>query len=75
MPNVRDVQESGANLAWLALSPEVVGITAKYFNDKKEIPSSSASYSIEKQEDLWTWTVKASVGEVDGLAGLLRDST
>jgi NAD(P)-dependent dehydrogenase (short-subunit alcohol dehydrogenase family) len=72
VPYVRDVQDSGANLAWLALSPEVAGITGKYFDGKNQIPSSAASYELEKQDDLWEWTVKASVGEGNGLAGLKK---
>ncbi|KAG9234586.1 hypothetical protein BJ875DRAFT_461159 [Amylocarpus encephaloides] len=72
MPYVRNVQESAANLAWLAISPEAEGITGKYFDDKKQVMSSAVSYDVEKQEDLWRWTVKTTVGEGDGLAGLQK---
>ena len=34
--------------------------------------SSATSYDIERQEDLWEWTLKTTVGEIDGLAGLMR---
>jgi NAD(P)-dependent dehydrogenase (short-subunit alcohol dehydrogenase family) len=72
MPFVRDMEGSGADLAWVALSPETAGITGKYFDGRKEIMSSAASYKIGKQEDLWEWTVKTTVGEADGLAGLKK---
>jgi NAD(P)-dependent dehydrogenase (short-subunit alcohol dehydrogenase family) len=72
MPYVRGAQESGANLAWVALSPETAGITGKYFDDKKEIMSSAASMEVEKQEDIWEWTAKTTVGESDGSAGLKK---
>ncbi|KAE9364771.1 NAD(P)-binding protein [Stipitochalara longipes BDJ] len=70
MPYVRGVQESGECLAWLAISPEVAGFNGKYFGDKKEVMSSADSYNVEKQEDLWKWTVKATGAEGDGLVGL-----
>ncbi|RFU32133.1 hypothetical protein B7463_g4210, partial [Scytalidium lignicola] len=56
MPTVRNVKESGAELAWVALSSETAGITGKYFDGKKDTTSSAASYDVAKQEDLWQWT-------------------
>jgi NAD(P)-dependent dehydrogenase (short-subunit alcohol dehydrogenase family) len=72
MPYLRGVQESGVNLAWIAVSPELAGITGKYFDDKTEVMSSTVSYEVEKQEDLWEWTAKTAVGDADGLAGLKK---
>ena len=34
--------------------------------------SISESYEVEKQEELWEWTIKTTVGEADGLAGLQK---
>lgn len=70
IPFVRDTAGSGADLAWVALSPETAGISGKYFDGRKEIMSSAASYEVEKQEDLWDWTVKTTIGEGEGLAKL-----
>ena len=71
-PFIRAVEGSGADLAWIALSPETAGITSKYFDGRKEVMSSAVSYEVEKQEDLWLWSVKTTIGEADGLAGLKR---
>ncbi|KAK8129204.1 hypothetical protein PG999_001584 [Apiospora kogelbergensis] len=50
---------SGAALARLAVGDDagVRGVTGKYFEGRTEIPSSTDSYNVEKQEDLWRWTV------------------
>ncbi|KAI1271006.1 dehydrogenase/reductase [Xylaria sp. FL0933] len=56
--NIHKPSESGASLAWLAVSLEAAGISGKYFEGKKEIPSSKDSYDETKIEDLWQWTVK-----------------
>lgn len=46
--------EKGAEtLIWLASSPEVEGLTGKYFEDCKAIPSSKASYDEEVSRRLW----------------------
>jgi hypothetical protein len=71
-PVLRTMEKSGEDLAWVALSTETVGITRKYFEGRKEIISSVASYDIGKQEDLWEWSVKTTVGEADGLAGFKK---
>jgi NAD(P)-dependent dehydrogenase (short-subunit alcohol dehydrogenase family) len=46
--------EKGAETAvYLASSPEVEGVTGKYFKDKKALPSSSLSYDEGVQKRLW----------------------
>ncbi|KAK3375437.1 hypothetical protein B0H63DRAFT_496601 [Podospora didyma] len=55
--NVHTAEKSGANLARLAVGPDVEGISGKYFEGAKEIPSSKASYDQSKQDDLWAWTI------------------
>ena len=57
-PNIHLPQDSGASLARLAVGEDVKGVTGKYYEGQKPIPSSKDSYDREKQEDLWEWTVK-----------------
>lgn len=57
-PNIHSPEESAEALAWLATSPDMKGISGKYFEGKSEIKSSEDSYNERKQEDLWAWTVK-----------------
>ena len=56
--NIHTAQESGENLAWVALSPDVEGVSGVYFEGNKQIESSQDSHDLKKQEDLWAWTVK-----------------
>lgn len=57
-PNVHTAAESGEALARLAVGADAEGVTGKYFEGMKEIPSSVDSYVEEKQDSLWNWTVK-----------------
>ena len=60
-PNIFTPQESGSALARLAIgegSEGVSGISGVYFEGRKEIKSSVASYEVDKQEDLYEWTLK-----------------
>lgn len=54
-PNIHTTQESGANLAELAMMDGVSH--GKYFEGLREIKTSDDSYSLIKQEDLWNWTL------------------
>lgn len=56
--NTHTPQESGEALARLAIGDDVKGVSGKYFEGKKEISSSKDSYVVEKQDDLWQWTVE-----------------
>ncbi|KAI9837014.1 MAG: hypothetical protein M1819_000663 [Sarea resinae] len=58
LANTNTPQESGANLARLAVSPEVEGVSGVYYEGSKDIKTSDESYEKEKQDDLWKWTVK-----------------
>lgn len=51
--HVRTTEISGKDLAKLASDAAYEGITAKYYDGKKETPSSKASYDAAKQRDLW----------------------
>lgn len=68
MPFVRGVEESAEGLASLAVGAEANASSGKYFeDDQRQVVSSAVSYDVEKQEDLWGWTVKALGVEGDGL--------
>ena len=56
-PNIHSAGESGEALARLAVGKDVEGVSGKYFEGMKEIKSSEESYVVEKQEDLWKWTL------------------
>ncbi|KIM98680.1 hypothetical protein OIDMADRAFT_128762 [Oidiodendron maius Zn] len=56
--NIHSPQESATNLAWLAVSDDVEGVSGIYYEGNNEIKSSEESYDKAKQEDLWQWTVK-----------------
>jgi NAD(P)-dependent dehydrogenase (short-subunit alcohol dehydrogenase family) len=56
--NIHTPEESGANLAWVALGKETEGKTGLYFEGKKPIPSSVDSQNVEYQDDLWNWTAQ-----------------
>ncbi|KAH8779958.1 dehydrogenase/reductase [Diaporthe sp. PMI_573] len=65
--NIRTPAESGEALAFLALANELQGKSARYFVGKQEVESSVDSYSIEKQEDLWNWTIRYLARDDDEL--------
>ncbi|KAI1609293.1 dehydrogenase/reductase [Exophiala viscosa] len=54
-PNVHTAEESGRNMTWVALDDR--NTSGKYYEARKQIPSSKDSYDEKKQEDLWEWTV------------------
>lgn len=63
-PNVHKPEESGSTLALLATAVEFQGVNGKYYEGRKEIPSSKDSYAKAKQQDLWDWTINyCSSGE------------
>ncbi|EPE08558.1 dehydrogenase reductase [Ophiostoma piceae UAMH 11346] len=57
-PNIHTAQESGENLARVAVGVEQQGVSGKYFEMRQPIASSTDSYDTAKQDDLWEWTVK-----------------
>lgn len=56
--NIHTAAESGKALADLAVATSLQGVSGKYFEGTKEIPSSKDSHDVEKQEDLWKWTAR-----------------
>lgn len=57
-PNVHTAVESGSALARLAVGTDTQGKTGVYFEGLKEIKSSVDSQKVEKQDDLYDWTLK-----------------
>lgn len=47
------VEEGAQTSIYLATSPEVEGVTGRYFYKKQAIPSSPASYNEETAAKLW----------------------
>jgi NAD(P)-dependent dehydrogenase (short-subunit alcohol dehydrogenase family) len=46
-------EQGAATSIYLASSPQVEGVTGKYFSDSKETKSSSASLEVSAQQRLW----------------------
>jgi len=56
--------EKGAETSvYLAASPEVEGVTGKYFSDSRELISSKASYNKKDQDKLWQTSMELIAGE------------
>lgn len=58
VPGARSVQQSGADLAWLATAPEVAQTTGKYFSGRRLRNSSKESHDQARAEELWTASEK-----------------
>ncbi len=52
-PLLRSAEKGAETIIWLASSPEIEGISGKYFKDKKEIKSMAVSYNHDVQKKLW----------------------
>ncbi|KAJ6109200.1 hypothetical protein N7486_001434 [Penicillium sp. IBT 16267x] len=72
-PNIHTPQESGEALARLAVGEDVEGVSGRYFEGKREIPSSKDSLDEAKQEDLWRWTIDAVARDEEKAAFSLQD--
>ena len=57
-PHIYTPQDAGARLASLAVDEKFNGESGAYYAGPEKIKSSVASYDENKQEELWTWTVK-----------------
>lgn len=53
VPFSKSNAEGAETSIYLASSPEVEGVTGKYFADSQEVPSSAASQDVEAQGRLW----------------------
>ncbi len=56
----RSPQKGAETLIYLAASPEVAGISGKYFIDKQQKRSSDISYDEEQQRALWDYSANAT---------------
>jgi len=66
-PFEKNSHEGAKTSVYLASSPEVKGVSGKYFYDRKPKESSSASYDIERQKQLWLATESILAGLGVGL--------
>jgi hypothetical protein len=66
-PFERNSHEGAKTSVYLASSPEVEGVSGKYFYESKPTESSSASYDIERQKQLWLATESILAGLGVGL--------
>ncbi|MDE2859986.1 MAG: SDR family oxidoreductase [Chloroflexota bacterium] len=48
-----DAAKGAETVVYLAASPEVEGLTGKYFENRRAVPSSALSYDAELASDLW----------------------
>ena len=53
-------QRGAETLVYLASSPEVAGISGKYWNEKQQKRSSDNSYDREQQKRLWEFSAEAT---------------
>ncbi|MFB6130954.1 MAG: SDR family NAD(P)-dependent oxidoreductase, partial [Salinigranum sp.] len=60
VPGVGTDARGGARTSvWAASSPEVEGVSGRYFVDEEARRSSDATYDREAQRRLWAWSAKA----------------
>lgn len=60
MTIARSPEKGAETLVYLASSPEVRGIDAKYWKDKKQVESSKASFDAAQQRRLWELSEKVT---------------
>ncbi|HSV85267.1 MAG TPA: SDR family oxidoreductase [Levilinea sp.] len=66
--------EDGAQtLIYLAASPEVEGVTGKYFYQCKQTRSSPVSYDVQVARQLWDWSLQTAGFEQDPTTKLMRE--
>jgi retinol dehydrogenase 14 len=52
-PFMRSAEQGADTLVWLASSPEVDGVSGKYFSDRKEIEAKKVAYDPAARRRLW----------------------
>jgi retinol dehydrogenase 14 len=52
-PFMRSPEQGADTLIWLASSPEVEGVSGKYFSDRKEIEAKEIAYDPDARRRLW----------------------
>jgi retinol dehydrogenase 14 len=52
-PFMRSAEQGADTLVWLASSPEVDGVSGKYFSDRKEIEARKLAYDLTSRRRLW----------------------
>ena len=56
----RTPRKGAETLVYLASSPDVAGISGKYWEDKRQVASSEISYDREQQQKLWEYSAAAT---------------
>ena len=54
LPQVHSTRASGQRLAALVADARFAGVSGRYFDGLKDVPSSSDSYDLEMADDLWS---------------------
>lgn len=54
----KPVEQGADSVVYLAASPDVEGVTGKYFIDRKAVPSSAASYDQAAARQLWEMSAR-----------------
>ena len=61
----RTPEKGAETLVYLASSPDVAGISGKYWIDRKQVASSEISYNREQQTRLWEFSARITGSDVD----------
>lgn len=61
--------QGARTILYLATSPDVAGVTGRYFSREREVRSTAASYDPETRARLWEACARATGIPVDALAG------
>ena len=56
--NIYSPEESGSSSAWVAADAKEMREIGVYYEDRRQIKSSTVSHEEAKQVELWSWTVK-----------------
>ncbi len=68
-PNIIDAERGARTTLYLALSPEVAGVTGRYFDEhQKEQRAAQLAYDVTLQEALWKASTEWVRGSAAGLA-------
>ena len=57
-PSMKNAKQGAETSIYVATSPDLEGVTGRYFTNKRERKSSEESYNKEKQERLWKLSEK-----------------
>ena len=73
-PLLKTPAQGAETVVYLATSPEVTGVTGRYFTDKKAVSSSRRSYDVQVQARLWRLS-RDLIGLTEAEGAALREVT